>query len=47
VAEPASYVREAREGDTASHDVVTGVPAPETPFAPHGHVLRLRIVGVD
>jgi hypothetical protein len=47
VAESASYVREAREGDTASYDVVTGVPAPETPFAQHGHVLRLRIVGVD
>jgi hypothetical protein len=43
VAESASYVRgPADEGD-AVWEVVTGMLAPDTPFAPHGHTLRLRV----
>lgn len=46
VAESASYVREGREADVVLYEVVTGMLEPDTPFAPHGHVFRLRIAGV-
>lgn len=43
VAEPATSVRERRDGDTAVFEVVTGVPDGAGPFASHGHTLRLTI----
>jgi hypothetical protein len=43
VAESASYVREGVEDDVATYDVVTGMLQPDTRFASHGHVLRLRV----
>lgn len=45
VAETASYVRQRRDGHEVVYDVVTGMLAPDTSFASHGHVLRLRISG--
>jgi hypothetical protein len=43
VAEAASYVRERREGDAVVYEVATGMLPSDTSFAPHGHVLTLRI----
>ncbi len=56
VAESASYIRQRRtrsvpdidavEGGGLLYEVATGMLAGDTPFAPHGHTLRLRISGV-
>ena len=46
VAESATYTRERWDGDDVVYDVVTGMLAPDTEFAPHGHVLRVRIRGI-
>jgi hypothetical protein len=43
IAESATYVRQRREGDAFEYEVVTGMLAGDTAFAPHGHTLRLRI----
>ena len=56
IAESATYVRQRRNGagdvdraepgDDVLFEVATGMLAPDTAFASHGHVLALRIRGV-
>ena len=43
VAESATYVRQRRDPDATVYEVGTGMLAPDTSFAPHGHVLVLRV----
>jgi hypothetical protein len=43
VAEESTHVAEWVDGDTVVFDVATGTVADDAPFAPHGHLLRLRI----
>ena len=43
VAEESTHVVEWVDGDTVVFDVATGMVADEAHFAPHGHLLRLRI----
>ena len=45
VAESATYVRQRRDGDEIVYEVGTGMLAADTEFAPHGHVLVLRVRG--
>jgi hypothetical protein len=42
-AESASYLHQRGENGTDVFDVVTGMIAGETHFAPHGHTVRLRV----
>ena len=42
-AESASYLHQRSENGTDVFDVVTGMLAGETVFAPHGHTVRLRV----
>ena len=42
-AESASYLHQRSENGTDVFDVVTGMLADETVFAPHGHTVRLRV----
>ena len=44
-AEHSTHVRQRTAGDAVEFDVTTGMLAGETPFRPHGHLVRLRIVG--
>ena len=46
MAESASYIRQEWDDDTVVYDVVTGMLG-DSAFAPHGHVVRLRIGGVS
>jgi hypothetical protein len=46
MAESASYIRQHWDGDAVLYDVVTGM-LQDSAFAPHGHVVRLRIGGVN
>jgi hypothetical protein len=46
MAESASYIRQERDGDALVYDVVTGMLG-DSAFAPHGHVVRLRIGSVN
>jgi hypothetical protein len=43
IAEESTHVVEWVDGDTAVFDVATGNVAEDRHFAPHGHLLRLRI----
>jgi hypothetical protein len=43
VAEESTHIRQRRNGDALEFDVATGSSS-ESAFAPHGHLLRLRIV---
>jgi hypothetical protein len=43
ISEGATYIRQVAEGDSLRFDVVTGLLAPDTTFAPHGHALRLHV----
>ena len=45
-AEGATHVRETREGATVVLDVVTGVLPGDSVFATHGHLVRVRLLGV-
>jgi hypothetical protein len=56
VAESATYIRQRRDqpvgdvdqpigGDSLFYEVATGMLAPDTRYAPHGHVLVLRVNG--
>jgi hypothetical protein len=48
IAENVSYVRHLRRpGEPLRADVVTGMLAGESPFAPHGHTLRLTVAGIS
>jgi hypothetical protein len=42
--ETASYVRGAADGAEPVWELATGMLAPDTAYAPHGHTVRLRIV---
>jgi hypothetical protein len=42
-AESASYLHQRSENGTDVFDVVTGMLAGETQFAPHGHTVRIRV----
>ena len=43
VAEESTHVHEWVDGDTIVFDVATGMVGEDAHFAPHGHLLRLRI----
>ncbi|HYZ79514.1 MAG TPA: hypothetical protein VE596_19300 [Gaiellaceae bacterium] len=43
MAETATYVRQRREPTGLSFDVVTGIVEGDAAFAPHGHMLSLRV----
>jgi hypothetical protein len=43
VAESATYIRQRHEAGATVYEVGTGMLAPDTSFAPHGHVLVLRV----
>lgn len=43
IAEPATSVREHRDGDQVCFDIVTGIPDNVGPFASHGHAIRLIV----
>ncbi len=43
VAESATFVRQRREGNELSFEVVTGMLGSDAHFAPHGHALILRV----
>ena len=43
VAEESTHVVEWVDGDAVVFEVATGTVANDAPFAPHGHLLRLRI----
>jgi hypothetical protein len=45
VAESATYVRQRRDEGLVTYEVATGMVGGDTHFAPHGHVLLLRIAG--
>jgi hypothetical protein len=44
-AELSTHVQERVDGDAVEFDVTTGMLAGETPFRPHGHLVRLRLEG--
>jgi hypothetical protein len=44
-AEPATFIRERRVGDSFEYDVACGVLEGDGGFGPHGHLVRLRIRG--
>ena len=44
LAETASYVRGPADGAEPVWELATGMLAPDTTYAPHGHTVRLRIV---
>ena len=44
-AELSTHVRQRATADPVEFDVTTGMLGGETPFRPHGHLVRLRVVG--
>ncbi len=42
-AEPATHIRQRRIGDSFEYDIATGVLEGDSVFAPHGHLVRLRV----
>ncbi len=45
IAESSTLIHERRDGDHRVFDIVSGMLAGDSRFAPHGHTLRLRISG--
>lgn len=43
IAEESTHVLQRRDGDLLEFDVATGTASSEGRFAPHGHLVRLRI----
>jgi hypothetical protein len=43
IAEESTQIRQGRDGDVLGFDIATGTAPSEARFAPHGHVVRLRI----
>jgi hypothetical protein len=43
IAEESTHILQRRDGDVLEFDVATGTAPSEAPFAPHGHLARLRI----
>lgn len=46
VAESTTYVRQRRDGDELSFEVVTGAVGTDSRFAPHGHALVFKVGNV-
>ena len=47
VAETTTVIRERHEADQSVYEVMTGALPGDSPFATHGHTLRLRVAGVS
>ena len=43
IAEESTHIRQRRDGDVLEFDIATGTAPSEARFAPHGHLVRLRI----
>jgi hypothetical protein len=43
IAEESTHIRQHRDGDALEFDIATGTASSEARFAPHGHLVRLRI----
>ena len=43
IAEESTHIRQRRDGDVLEFDIATGTAPAEAHFAPHGHLIRLRI----
>jgi len=43
IAEESTHIRQRRDGDVLEFDIATGTAPAEARFAPHGHLVRLRI----
>ena len=43
VAETATYVRQRRDGDSVTFELVTGIIGDDARFEPHGHAVRFRV----
>ena len=43
IAEESTHVLQRRDGDVLEFDIATGTASSEGRFAPHGHLVRLRI----
>ena len=43
IAEESTHIRQRKKDGVVEFDVVTGSVASETRFAPHGHLVRMRI----
>ena len=43
VAETATYVRQRRDGDCVTFELVTGIIGEDARFEPHGHAVRFRV----
>jgi hypothetical protein len=43
IAEESTHIRQRRDGDVLEFDISTGTAPSEARFAPHGHLVRLRI----
>jgi hypothetical protein len=43
VAETATYVRQRRDGDSVTFELVTGIIGEDARFEPHGHAVRFRV----
>jgi hypothetical protein len=43
VAETATYVRQRRDDDSATFELVTGIIGDDARFEPHGHAVRLQV----
>ncbi len=46
IAEESTHVRQRREADTLEFDMATGSTR-DTPFVPHGHLVRVRILPAE
>jgi hypothetical protein len=43
IAEESTHIRQRRDGDVLEFDIATGTAPSEARFAPHGHLVRLRV----
>jgi hypothetical protein len=43
IAEESTHILQRRQGDVLEFDIATGTAGSEASFAPHGHLVRLRI----
>lgn len=43
IAEESTHILQRRDGDVLEFDIATGTASSEGRFAPHGHLVRLRI----
>ncbi len=45
IAQPVTYVQQRVVGDRIEYEVTTGTIEGQTRYRPHGHILRLRVIG--